>query len=182
MRLFNFLKKSRDEESNLSEIRKEDFIDETDPVDKNEMIRIQCGTGKPIDVVYAYLEGDYDIKGYEDAICVPDNSYKEKNKVLIRSKLEVIIKRILQVYESKLREIDFHIESRRDSGLFDIVKELESTKKTFEEHKETLIAMEKEIQDDNIYYVRRMLDSYDCGFLKGLAALSLESIQTNKTR
>jgi hypothetical protein len=177
MGLFNFFRKNKVKEPDLPEIKKEDFIDDSNPSDKKDIITITYGTGKPIDLIYAYLEGDYESKGYNDAICNPDNSYKEMNKTLIKSELEVKLKRIILIYGDKLREIDFHIESRSEAGLIDIVKDLEPRKGTLEKHRDTLIEMENEIQDDNVSYILRMLTSYERGFLRGLAALSLETVK-----
>ncbi|KAA6328604.1 hypothetical protein EZS27_022518 [termite gut metagenome] len=180
MGLFNFFRKNKVKEPDLPEIKKEDFVDDSNPSDKSDIITIAYGTGKPIDIIYSYLEGDYESKGYSDALCNPDNSYKEMNKKLIKSELEVKLKRIILVYGDKLREIDFHIESRSEAGLIDIVKDLESRKDTLEKHRDTLIKMESEIKDDNISYIHRMLTSYERGFLRGLAALSLETVRTKQ--
>ncbi|KAA6332112.1 hypothetical protein EZS27_019342 [termite gut metagenome] len=99
------------------------------------------------------------------------------NKTLIKSELEVKLKRVILIYGDKLSEIDFHIKSRSEAGLIDIVKDLESRKDTLEKHIDNLIKMENEIQDDNVFYIRRMLTSYERGFLRGLAALSLETVK-----
>jgi hypothetical protein len=176
MGLFNFFRKNKAKESALPEIKKEDFVDNSNPSDKN-VITITYGTGKPIDLIYAYLEGDYESKGYSDALCNPDNSYKEMNKTLIKSELEVKLKRVILIYGDKLREMDFHIKSRSEAGLIDIVTDLKSRKDTLEKHLATLIKMENEIQDDTIFYIHRMLTSYERGFLRGLAALSLETLK-----
>jgi hypothetical protein len=85
MGLFNFFRRNKTKESDLPEIKKENFVDDSNPSDKNNIITITYGTGKPIDLIYSYLEGDYESKGYSDALCNPDNSYKEMNKTLIKN-------------------------------------------------------------------------------------------------
>ncbi|KAA6338536.1 hypothetical protein EZS27_013471 [termite gut metagenome] len=177
MGLFNFFRRNKAKESDLPEIKKEDFADDSNLSDKNNVITITYGTGKPIDLIYSYLEEDYESKGYNDALCNPDNSYKEMNKKWIKSGLEVKLKRVILIYGDKLSEIDFHIKSRAEAGLIDIVKDLESKKDILEKHVDTLAQMENEIQDDNVFYISRMLTSYERGFLRGLAALSLETVK-----
>ena len=74
---------------NLPEIKKEDFVDESNPLDKGNTIVINYGTGMPIDLIYNDLKEDYEQKGYEDAICNPDMSYKEMNQSINRHNIEI---------------------------------------------------------------------------------------------
>lgn len=133
-------------------------------------------TGMPIDLIYFYLKEDNEKKGYDDAICNPDMSYKEMNKTLIRSNLEVKFKQIILKYTDDLREIDFHIESRSQAGLVDVVEQLKSRKETIQKHMTILLEMEADLKKDAPYMLG-MLMSYDRGFMKGLAALSLETFK-----
>lgn len=47
---------------NLPEIKKEDFVDESNPLDKGNTIVINYGTGMPIDLIYNDLKEDYEQK------------------------------------------------------------------------------------------------------------------------
>ena len=90
----------------------------------NSKITITYGTGKAIDLIYNFLKDDYESKGYDDALTNPDSSYKEMNKAMIKSSLEVKFKQVRRRYEDDLRTIDFHINSRKEAGLIELVKEL----------------------------------------------------------
>ena len=129
----------------------------------------------PIDLIYQFLKEDYETKGYEDALCNPDNSYKEMNKVIIRNNLEVKLK-----YMDDVREIDFHIQSRAQAGLVDVVEQLKTRKQTLTEHQRQLEEMERDLRN-NTGYMIGMLLSYERGFLRGLAALSLETLKSQRS-
>lgn len=168
------------ESKELPEIKKEDFIDETEPSKDSNIITISYGTQKPIDLIYSYLKEDYETKGYEDAICNPDMSYKEMNKRIIHSNLEIQFKQVILKYTDDLRQIDFHIKSRSQAGLIDIVKQLETEKTTLEQHMVELKKMEEDFQNDAPYMLG-MLFSYERGFMRGLAALSLETLKNKNS-
>ena len=107
----------------------------------------------------------------------PDSSYKEMNKAMIKSSLEVKFKQVRRRYEDDLRTIDFHINSRKEAGLIELVKELETKKEILLQHVKELNTMEKDFMDE-APYMMGMLYSYERGFLRGLAALSLEQIKS----
>ncbi|MBD3592718.1 hypothetical protein HC965_25575 [Bacteroides sp. GM023] len=163
------------EQETISEIQKEDFVDETPPGDDNSLV-IRYGTGMPIDLIYGFLKEDYETKGYEDAMSNPDVSYKEMNKQIIRSNLEIKFRQVRLKYTDDLRAVEFHIGSRSDAGLVDVVKQLETQKYTFVQHMNELDKMEQDFKD-GLAYMTGMLLSYERGFLRGLAALSLGQIR-----
>ena len=89
MGFWNFFKQKEEEEvPQLPEIKKEDFVDESNPSSDGK-ITITYGTGMPIDLIYNFLKEDYERKGYEDALSNPDMSYRDTNKEIIKSELEV---------------------------------------------------------------------------------------------
>ena len=143
----------------------------------NNVVTITYGTGKAIDLIYNFLKDDYESKGYDDALTNPDSSYKEMNKAMIKSSLEVKFKQVRRRYEDDLRTIDFHINSRKEAGLIELVKELETKKEILLQHVKELNTMEKDFMDE-APYMMGMLYSYERGFLRGLAALSLEQIKS----
>jgi hypothetical protein len=164
---------------NLPEIKREDFVDDTNPEEDKNIISISFGTGQPIDLIYAFLDEDYESKGYDDALCNPDSSYKEMNVKVIKSKFGVKLKRIITKYEDDLREVQFHIDSRRQSGLVDLVKQLESKKDTLNSHRNILLNMKKEVEDGDSEPLTNILTSYERGFLRGLAAQTIASLKLN---
>jgi hypothetical protein len=181
MGFFSFKKKKKTDENkntDLPEIKKDDFIDDSEPAGRNNIITIAYGTGKPIDLIFAYLEKDYESLGYNDALCNPDQSYKEMNKTEIKSGFEILIERIVLKYEDDLSEINFHILSRSEAGLVDIVRDLQYRKDNLEAHKNRLTEMRNDVQSNqNVSYMNKMLLSYERGFSRGLAALSLDTLK-----
>lgn len=180
MGLFNWFKTRQEKPDELTanvlpEIKREDFVDDSAPR-KNNSITITYGTGMPIDLIYSFLKEDYEAKGYDDALSNPDVSYKEKNKSIIKSNLEIKFKQVRLKYVDILREIDFHVSSRQQAGLVDLVRELENKKETYEHHLEELNKMEQDFANEEPY-MTGMLLSYDKGFLRGLAALTLEQMK-----
>ena len=143
----------------------------------NNIVTITYGTGKAIDLIYNFLKDDYESKGYDDALTNPDSSYKEMNKAMIKSSLEVKFKQVRRRYEDDLRTIDFHINSRKEAGLIELVKELETKKEILLQHVKELNTMEQDFLNE-APYMMGMLFSYERGFLRGLAALSLEQIKS----
>ena len=125
MGMFDFFRKK-----NVVELTTEpkELIEGSETNVSNRFITIAYGTGKPIDVIYNYLKDDYESKGYNDALTNPDSSYKEMNKSMIKSTLEVKFKQVRLRYEDDLQTIEFHITSRKEAGLIELVKELETKK------------------------------------------------------
>ena len=161
---------------NLPEFKKEDFVDESNPLDKGNTIVINYGTGMPIDLIYNDLKEDYEQKGYEDAICNPDMSYKEMNQSIIRHNIEIKFEQVILKYNDDLHDIDFHIESRSQAGLIDVVKQLKTKRETLQRHVDKLHEMEADFRNE-VPYMMGVLLSYERGFLRGLAALSLDTLK-----
>lgn len=161
------------------EIKEEDFIDKSDPKESNKYVSYSYISKMPIDLIYQYLKDDYETKGYEDALCNPDRSYKEMNKILIRSNLEVMLRQVNLKYKTFLSEIDSQIEARQQSGLIDVVDQLKSKSILYKEHLRLLQEMDNDLINNKPYMVGMLL-SYERGFLRGLAALSMEVIKNQE--
>jgi hypothetical protein len=131
-------------------------------------------------VIYGFLKEDYESKAYHDALTNPDKSYKDTNMVIIRSNLEVKFKQVMLKYEDMLRDISFHIQSRTQAGLTDIVELLKSKKETYEKHLEELKRMKQDL-DNNELYMTGIFKSYEVGFTRGLASISLHNLKIDNT-
>ena len=162
----------------LIDIKKEDFIDDSDPVDQFGPYSIEYGTRLPIDLIYGFLKEDYQFKAYNDALTNPDKSYKEANMAIIRSELEVKFKQVLVKYGDMLREIEFHIVSRKQAGLSDVVEQLKTRHQTYLKHVEEIQQMKGDLEKGALYMVG-IFTSYEVGFTRGLASLSIETLKTN---
>ncbi|HEX7755659.1 MAG TPA: hypothetical protein VF421_09960 [Niabella sp.] len=161
----------------LPEIREEDFIDDSDPTAENTTTySVEFGSKLPIDIIYGFLKEDYENKAYNDALTNPDKSYKEANLAIVRSNLEIKFKQVFLKYEDMLREIHFHIHSRGQAGLTDIVELLKSKQSTYEKHVEELKEMKEDL-DKGELYMMGIFKSYEVGFTRGLASLSLHNLK-----
>jgi len=162
----------------LPENKEGNHLDKTQLTGDPSVYTIEFGTRLPIDVIYSFLKEDYETKAYQDAITSPDKSYRDLNLALLRSNLEVKFKQVALRYEDMLREIDFHIESRMQAGLTDIAGMLKSKKATYEKHVEELGKMRKDLDSGEIY-MTGIFKSYEVGFTRGLASLSLHNLKND---
>lgn len=188
MGFFDFFKqKEQVKEANLEpknvlpEIKEVDFIDNSEPAENaDSTYSVEFGSKLPIDIIYGFLKEDYENKAYHDALTNPDRSYKETNIAIIRSNLEVKFKQVMLKYEDMLRDIEFHIQSRGQAGLTDIVELLKSRKETYEKHLEEIKKMKQDLDKEELY-MTGIFKSYEVGFTRGLASLSLHNLKIDNT-
>jgi hypothetical protein len=133
----------------------------------------------PLDEIYKYLQIDFESRGYEDALSNPDISYRDMNKKLIISNLKVLFKKVKQLYIDSLNTTEFHIKSRSQAGLIDIVDLLRNRKDLLDSHLKEISKMEEDLDKGDDYMIGMLL-SYERGFLRGLAALSLETLHLKR--
>lgn len=124
-----------------------------------------------LDAVYAFLQFDYESKGYNDALSNPDDSYKSDNIKLIGHDLLILIDRSVNYYETLLKELDFHISSRTRAGLIDLVEELKIRQEIIKDQLEKIKAVKAEAMSGS-GATQRIALSYQRGFMKGLSAIS----------
>ena len=168
----SFAEQSEDVESKLEE-QKQPEIKEQDSTNNGLSARL------PIDEIYQYLQNDFESRGYEDALSNPDISYRDMNKKLIVSNLKVLFKQTKQTYTDNLNRTDFHISSRSQAGLVDIVELLKNQKNMLVDHQKEVVKMEEDLEKEEDYMIGMLL-SYERGFLRGLAALSLETLNIKR--
>jgi hypothetical protein len=95
MGLFKFFSKKNQENqvetiNQLVEIKKDLFIDESDPVENSTNLISSNGVSG-IDAIYNFLQSDYESRGYNDALTNPDDSYRSDNISLLRQDLSIMI-------------------------------------------------------------------------------------------
>ncbi|MGE5419517.1 MAG: hypothetical protein ACM3UT_04985 [Chloroflexota bacterium] len=129
------------------------------------------GSNKGIDSIYAFLQYDYESRGYNDALTNPDESYRNDNIRLIQHDLMILIDRTATYYETMLRETDFHISSRSRAGLIDLVEELKIRKEVTSDHLGKVRQIREEASKGDGASQRIVL-SYQRGFMRGLYAIS----------
>ena len=184
MGLFNFFNTKRPEvnQNNVTtiqpEIPKDLFIEELDPQENTNSNEARIEVNG-IDTIYNFLQGDYESKGYSDALTNPDESYKTDNIKLIRLDLQILIQKVNTYYEDIRTELGLHITTRSRSGLMDLVQELETRKVMVDEHMVTVKQINDDI-DNESGLSHRIILSYQRGFMRGLSALTQSQILNRK--
>jgi hypothetical protein len=126
---------------------------------------------KGLDAIYAFLQYDYESRGYNDALTNPDESYRNDNISLFNQDLQILIERTITWYETLLKETDFHISSRSRAGLIDLVEELKIRRAVTADH----LAKARKLKEDVLNGSggsKRIELSYQRGFMRGLYAIS----------
>lgn len=160
------------EDRSVKDIKEEVFI-EKNPISSDGY----SSNTKGILAIYHYLEGDFETKGFNDAMISPDESYKRENVQLIKYDLEIIIQKVRIYHDSLLKDLDFHILSRSRAGLVDLVEELKSRKTDLMEHIQKVNEIDTSLKSNNGYCERAIL-SYQRGFTKGMASITQASLLT----
>ena len=172
----NHASEIKNEDPNQSEIKESDLINSAGNASTTDNA---LSVPMPLDEIYKYLHTDFETRGYEDALSNPDISYRDMNKKLIVSNLKVLFKQLKQLYIDSLNRTEFHIKSRSQAGLIDIVELLKNRKDTYESHLKEINKMEEDLEKGEDYMIGMLL-SYERGFLRGLAALSLETFNIKR--
>jgi hypothetical protein len=139
-------------------------VKKMEPNEKNEL-------QYDLQYLYTFLERDYQQEGYNDALSNPDMSSMEEKIKLIRRQLDITIAKVNTAYSSALRNINFHIDSRRRNGMVDIVDELISKKTTIEEEISKVSEIEQGAKSES-GISETLIMSYKLGFKNGYAAIS----------
>lgn len=142
-----------------------------EPSDKKSFSPSEQG----INLLFQFLERNFEKKGYEDALINSDTTHLEQNIAGLKNELERTIRKVKTFYEDFIREIDFHISSRTRSGMIDTVEELNVKKGTAESHVRQVLEIEKEASESR-GVAQGIVLSYTRGFRNGLAAISHHSI------
>ena len=190
MEFFNFLNKKSDNESAAtvslpvvepSEAREE--VESVAPVkaedsNVNKPLTVSYATGWPIDVIYGYLHKSYESKGFDDAMLKSDLAFRDLNMSLIKNKILMAFREINLNYEVMKQDLQTRIDNCNAAGLLTTVSELEKTMSTINTHKEELKQLEADFRN-NANEASIPLQSYDCGFLRGIASIQMSG--TNGT-
>jgi hypothetical protein len=156
----------------LPEIPENVFLAKENPqLDKPDEKNGSQVTDQGINLLFRFLDGNYEARGYDDALINPDNTHLEQNIKALKNDLERTIKKIKTFYEDFIREINFHIGTRTRSGMVDTVEELTMKKETAENHIKQVIEIEEQA-NNNQGVGQGIILSYTRGFRNGLAAIS----------
>lgn len=141
---------------------------------KKEPLTVSYATGWPIDVIYGYLHKNYEEKGFEDAMVKSDLTFRDMNMSIIRNKILMVFREINLDYDVRKYDLENRIEQCRAAGLLSIVGEIEKHMTIINTHKEELRQLEEDFRN-NANVASVPLQSYDCGFLRGIATLALSA-------
>ncbi len=173
MGLFDFFKQndktSEPQISVIQDIPKDIFVDDNDYVESD--------IDKPIGIetVYNFLGEDFEVRGYNDALTNPDESYKLDNLKLLAQDLDILIQKIDTYYQDRMKVLNFHIASRSRAGLVDLVEELKTHKEMLLDHMNRLEFIKKENMN-KAGATQRIVLSYQRGFMRGLSTITQSKI------
>lgn len=188
MGLFNFFNRKQNSNGNGIDYKQDNlpissveipeniFIErEKSTAESSQTERTVSNSDNGISTLFAFIEKNYESKGYDDALINPDSIHLEQNVEALKNDLERTIRKIKTFYEDFIREINFHIETRSRTGMVDTVEELTVKKNTAEQHINQILIIENEAKENKgIGY--GIILSYKRGFSNGLAAISHHSI------
>lgn len=165
---------------NLPEIPEEVFIEKEPPKNNKPMSPQEAPkTANDINVLYDYLEQNFEKQGYEDALMNPDMHNMNENLENIKVSLFIVISKVKTYYTNHIKTIEFHIESRKRNGMIDTVEELVSLKDNASQELTTVLDIEADTHK-NQGLSQNLFMSYKKGFRNGLAAISFDTVLRRK--
>jgi len=188
MSILNLLKKEKNTERAFiapvfgqqelpSEPAAENVVDERGKETDNKTLTVSYATGWPIDVIYGYLHKNYEEKGFNDAMVKSDLTFKEINMNIIRNKILMVFREINLNYDVMRKDLETKIETCTTAGLLTTLSELEKQIGIINAHKAELAQLEQDFRN-NANEASVPLQSYDCGFLRGIATIAMSSAGT----
>lgn len=139
---------------------------------ENKPLTVSYATGWPIDVIYGYLHKNYEDKGFADAMLKSDLAFRDLNMSLIRNKILMVFREINLNYDVMKQDLQVRIDNCNAAGLLTTVAEIEKTMSLINAHKEELSQLELDFRN-NANEASIPLQSYDCGFLRGIATIAM---------
>ena len=179
MKLFGFLNKKDGAENTLkvslpvledSTAQESIVSTETTKEDEKRPLTVSYATGWPIDIVYGYLHKNYEQKGFEDAMLKSDLTFRDMNKNIIKNKILMVFREINLNYDVMRQDLLERINSCNAAGLLTTVSQLEKRINLIDSHKEELRCLEENFRN-NTNEASIPLQSYECGFLRGIATI-----------
>lgn len=167
---------SNQSESIDPEIPERIFIEKAKPRTRQSMEQEEAKQSvNDLQTLYRYLEQDLEKKGYEDALINPDTSYMNEHVQFISNELSLLIAKVNTYYSGYIRTIDFHIETRKRSGMLETVDELLSHKATVLEEISKVTEIENESKAQT-GISQNIILSYKKGFRNGFAAITYNTV------
>ena len=143
-------------------------------------LKVSYATGWPIDIIYGYLHKNNEEKGFADAMVQSDLSFRDMNMRLIKNKILMLFREINLNYDVMKHDLEIRMETCSAAGLLTTVSELEKSMSTITAHKAELKELEEDFRN-NEKEASIPLQSYECGFLRGIATIALGNTGRTKT-
>ena len=135
-------------------------------------LTVSYATGWPIDIIYGYLHKNNEEKGFNDAMVKSDLTFRDMNMNIIRNKILMVFREINLNYDVMKRDLEIRMNTCSAAGLLSTVSELEKKMSTINAHKAELKELEEDFRN-NEKEASIPLQSYECGFLRGIATIAL---------
>ncbi len=161
----NTLEKDKEEENSTNDGKK---VEEG-------IITITWGTGMPIDVIFNFIHKNFEEEGFQDALVNCDIAYRDAKERIIRNDLEMLFKRIILKYKNDIRIIDVKIDNAQKALALTSASNMMALRETYEEHLSEIQEMQQHLEA-NDPKMTTMIESYRRGFLKGIAANTIDFI------
>ena len=184
MSIFNFWNKKKENSSamittlpvmnpSMSAAEKVETNQETPgATTEKKTLTVSYATGWPIDVIYGYLHKNNEDKGFNDAMVKSDLTFRDMNMNIIRNRILMVFREINLNYDVMKRDLEIRMDTCSAAGLLSTVSELEKTMSTIKAHKAELKELEEDFRN-NEKEASIPLQSYECGFLRGIATIAL---------
>ena len=104
-----------------------------------------------------------------------DLTFRDMNMNIIKTKILMVFREINLNYDVMKRDIETRMDTCSAAGLISTVSELENQMAIITTHKQELEQLEREFKTDDQASVP--LQSYNCGFLRGIATIAMTSPQ-----
>lgn len=139
---------------------------------KQKPLTVSYATGWPIDIIYGYLHKNYEEQGFDDSMIKSDLKFMELNMNIITNKILMVFREINLNYDVMITDIETRMEACSSAGLLSTLSSLEKQMSIVNKHKEELRNLEQDFRN-NANEASVPLQSYQCGFLRGIAAANL---------
>lgn len=148
--------------------------------DTRKPLTVSYATGWPIDIIYGYLHKNYEEKGFSDAMVKSDIAFRDMNINIIKQKILMVFREINLKYDAMRIQWEKQMSTCRAAGLLTTVSEIQNTLNVILSHKEELAKLEQDFRS-NANEASVPLQSYECGFLRGLATVAMSCGASNST-
>lgn len=187
MRFFNVFTKKNTTENNITvplpvvePTESKETVNNVSTTEEQKPLTVSYATGWPIDVVYGYLHKNFESKGFEDAMVKSDMAFKAMNMNIIRNKILMVFREINLNYDVMKQDLQIRIDNCNAAGLLTTVAELDKSMQLINAHKTELEQLENDFRS-NMNAASIPLQSYECGFLRGIATVALSGNKSGAT-